>query len=363
MDSTTFIAGIRLPCTGGRAWRRCSPAGVFPIKVWLGAADMSIVTLRPASLLVIGLLSVPAWGLDPKLALTQFGHDVWTTSNGLPQDSVRAIAQTADGYLWFATTDGLARFDGVNFTVFNDSNTPVEAHSTMATLLARRMDRCGSAQPTTGCCVIAMATSRRLDPRACQRQYSWVAGGFAGRVVDRHRRRPRAARRGPVRPHLYRCLGSPRARFAGVPGGDCLGGRQQRAAPVPRRRGTNIHNQGRAAGRLDLGIGEGRRGRAVDRHAYRGVERVSPGALPHLRRARRVHANRHPGNAFRPRWRAVDRHGRRRPYPVCRGEVHFLSDPRRALESGHSMPLRRPPKAACGWAPPAAGSTASKNIA
>ena len=97
---------------------------------------MSIVTLRPISLLVIGLLSVPAWGLDPKLALTQFGHDVWTTSNGLPQDSVRAIAQTADGYLWFATTDGLARFDGVNFTVFNDSNTPVVAHSTMATLLA-----------------------------------------------------------------------------------------------------------------------------------------------------------------------------------------------------------------------------------
>jgi signal transduction histidine kinase/CheY-like chemotaxis protein/ligand-binding sensor domain-containing protein len=62
------------------------------------------------------------WGLDPRLAVTQFGHDVWTTADGLPQDAIRAVAQTSDGYLWFATTDGLARFDGVNFTVFNTSN-------------------------------------------------------------------------------------------------------------------------------------------------------------------------------------------------------------------------------------------------
>ena len=72
---------------------------------------MSFVPLRPAKLLAIALLSVPAWGLDPQLAITQFGHDVWTTSNGLPSDSIRSIAQTADGYLWFATSNGLARFD------------------------------------------------------------------------------------------------------------------------------------------------------------------------------------------------------------------------------------------------------------
>jgi hypothetical protein len=65
----------------------------------LPLADIRGVKLRPAILLAIGLLSVPAWGPNPRLAVTQFGHDVWTTSNGLPQDSVRAIAQTADGYL------------------------------------------------------------------------------------------------------------------------------------------------------------------------------------------------------------------------------------------------------------------------
>ena len=97
---------------------------------------MGVVTLCPANLLVIALLSVPAWGLDPRLALTQFGHDVWTTSNGLPQDSVRAIAQTADGYLWFGTADGLARFDGVNFTAFNASNTPLLEQTAITFLLA-----------------------------------------------------------------------------------------------------------------------------------------------------------------------------------------------------------------------------------
>ena len=99
-------------------------------------ADISVVRLRSASLLVIGLWSVPAWGLDPKLALTQFGHDVWTTSNGLPTDSVRAIAQTADGYLWFATVGGLARFDGMDFTVFDGSYTPLLKRNTLTALLA-----------------------------------------------------------------------------------------------------------------------------------------------------------------------------------------------------------------------------------
>lgn len=48
----------------------------------------------------------------------------WTTEDGLPQINVISIAQTPDGYLWVATVDGLARFDGAHFKVFNKSNTP-----------------------------------------------------------------------------------------------------------------------------------------------------------------------------------------------------------------------------------------------
>ena len=49
---------------------------------------------------------------------------VWSTQEGLPQDAVRALAQTPDGYLWVGTFGGLARFDGKRFEVFTVGNTP-----------------------------------------------------------------------------------------------------------------------------------------------------------------------------------------------------------------------------------------------
>jgi signal transduction histidine kinase/ligand-binding sensor domain-containing protein len=50
--------------------------------------------------------------------------DLWTSDNGLPDSSVTAIAQTPDGFLWIGTYNGLARFDGVQFVVFDPFNTP-----------------------------------------------------------------------------------------------------------------------------------------------------------------------------------------------------------------------------------------------
>jgi hypothetical protein len=47
----------------------------------------------------------------------------WTTENGLPQNSIQALRQTRDGYLWMSTLDGLVRFDGLRFRVFNRQNT------------------------------------------------------------------------------------------------------------------------------------------------------------------------------------------------------------------------------------------------
>ena len=57
-------------------------------------------------------------------AYAQYRFDHWTTDNGLPQNAIRDLLQTRDGYLWLATFDGLVRFDGVRFTVFNKSNSP-----------------------------------------------------------------------------------------------------------------------------------------------------------------------------------------------------------------------------------------------
>lgn len=66
----------------------------------------------------------PAAALDPKKKIQMYGHQVWQTENGLPQNSVHAIVQSHDGYLWLGTDAGLVRFDGVEFVVFDKQNTP-----------------------------------------------------------------------------------------------------------------------------------------------------------------------------------------------------------------------------------------------
>ncbi len=52
---------------------------------------------------------------------SQYLVDRWTTADGLPQNSVNAIIQTRDGYLWIGTYGGLARFDGINFARIDDN--------------------------------------------------------------------------------------------------------------------------------------------------------------------------------------------------------------------------------------------------
>ena len=51
--------------------------------------------------------------------LAQYGIDLWDAADGLPEMRIRAIVQSPDGYLWLGTANGLVRFDGVAFTVYN----------------------------------------------------------------------------------------------------------------------------------------------------------------------------------------------------------------------------------------------------
>jgi ligand-binding sensor domain-containing protein/signal transduction histidine kinase len=89
-----------------------------------------------AALLVWAAAAAPA--LDRDTPVSRLGHDVWQMRDGLPQNSVEAIAQTLDGYLWFGTEEGLARFDGVRFTVFGrDPSTGLLQNSIKALLAAR----------------------------------------------------------------------------------------------------------------------------------------------------------------------------------------------------------------------------------
>lgn len=68
-------------------------------------------------------VSVSVFALNQTKPLNQYKPDVWQTEDGLPQNSVKTITQTRDGYLWFGTNEGLVRFDGMRFVVFDKRNT------------------------------------------------------------------------------------------------------------------------------------------------------------------------------------------------------------------------------------------------
>ena len=73
--------------------------------------------LRLLSIVIaVGLvLGERGFALDPHKTIGQYGHDVWRRQNGLPSNSISAILQAHNGYLWTATSAGLYRFDGVRF--------------------------------------------------------------------------------------------------------------------------------------------------------------------------------------------------------------------------------------------------------
>jgi ligand-binding sensor domain-containing protein/signal transduction histidine kinase len=62
----------------------------------------------------------------------------WQTDEGLPNNRVQALAQTADGYLWVGTHEGLARFDGLEFTTFDGPNTREIKGASISALCAAR---------------------------------------------------------------------------------------------------------------------------------------------------------------------------------------------------------------------------------
>jgi ligand-binding sensor domain-containing protein len=104
-----------------RTWKRRLLAAVVPLG-GLGAAS-------------IWLCASTALALDPDRPLKQHSLDSWSNADGLPQNSVYAISQTADGFLWLGTQEGLVRFDGVRFSVFDASNTPTLTGPNVAVLL------------------------------------------------------------------------------------------------------------------------------------------------------------------------------------------------------------------------------------
>ena len=91
---------------------------------------------------ILLLIATPAAAsLDPSEEIREFHQDVWGVDQGLPQNSVYAILQTSDGYIWFGTELGLVRFDGLRFEVFDKNNTPGLEDNLVSALLEDRSGR------------------------------------------------------------------------------------------------------------------------------------------------------------------------------------------------------------------------------
>ena len=69
-------------------------------------------------------------------ATDHFRITAWTAAQGLPQNTVCALLQTRDGYLWAGTRYGLARFDGLRLTAFVDELSAIGAGSANVSDLA-----------------------------------------------------------------------------------------------------------------------------------------------------------------------------------------------------------------------------------
>src|SRR5688572_32997773 len=87
--------------------------------------------MRRCTMIVLWMLAfaagMPAWaGLPETPHPRQF-----TVANGLPSNRINGIAEDQHGYLWIATSDGLARYDGVDFRIWRveDRKSVVEGTS------------------------------------------------------------------------------------------------------------------------------------------------------------------------------------------------------------------------------------------
>ena len=74
--------------------------------------------MRRCTMIVLWMLAfaagMPAWaGLPETPHPRQF-----TVANGLPSNRINGIAEDQHGYLWIATSDGLARYDGIDFRIW-----------------------------------------------------------------------------------------------------------------------------------------------------------------------------------------------------------------------------------------------------
>jgi ligand-binding sensor domain-containing protein len=103
-----MAAGLRQPNFRDQQSLRVSASGILFLQIiWFALAALLAGGARPAA------------ALEPTTSLASYGRQAWAMENGLPQNTVQALAQTKDGFLWLGTEAGLVRFDGVEFQTYD----------------------------------------------------------------------------------------------------------------------------------------------------------------------------------------------------------------------------------------------------
>lgn len=75
--------------------------------------------LKIVSLIILFCLCTTVLPLSAESGLSQRVMTLWTEREGLPSDSILDVVQDSLGYIWLASYEGLTRFDGSSFTIFN----------------------------------------------------------------------------------------------------------------------------------------------------------------------------------------------------------------------------------------------------
>ncbi len=287
-------------------------------------------TVTPSRLMwvvaVLGLLNAPgARALDPEHGFRQVGVDVWSSLEGLPQNTVQAVQQSQDGYMWIGTQAGLVRFDGVRFVTHNSANTPGILHDDIQALAETEDGWLWVATYGGGVARLRGDVCERVDVPGLLGPNSNVRSfcvGPSGKPVDRHLRRGplllgrqdpaqrghprRLARR--RRPLHRRGAGRHRVRGHLPRPAQARGRRVDPGAPALRRRARG------------LGPAPGRRLGPVVRHAPR-AGRQAGHRVPGVRGAGGPQLGLRAGDAARPPRRAVGGHLRRRPAAAGRRQA------------------------------------------
>lgn len=101
--------------------------------VLLRAGGCAFQVCLGLAILLPGLMA-----LDPARPLPQLSQKVWRIEEGLPENFVRTLLQTRDGYIWLGTQEGLVRFDGMQLRVFDTRNTRELRSNSIVTLCEDR---------------------------------------------------------------------------------------------------------------------------------------------------------------------------------------------------------------------------------